>query len=56
MFLLLLDGPHGGSMRTLLEMASTHQGRQGILEVLNEGGPTSDQPAETPTLVLMKCG
>src|SRR5215210_4020333 len=36
MFLLVLDGPHGGGVRTLLDVASTRQGRQGILAALGE--------------------
>jgi hypothetical protein len=35
LFVLLLDGPQGGGVKALLELASTRQGRQSVLEVLN---------------------
>ena len=38
MFLLLLGGPQGGGMKALLELASTRQGRQDILEALDRSG------------------
>lgn len=42
MFLLQLDGPQGGGVKALLELASTRQGRQGIMEALNGGGSPSE--------------
>lgn len=54
MFLLRLDGPQGGGVRTLLELASTRQGRQGILEALNMDGARPEQPGATPELRLVK--
>lgn len=49
MFLLLLEGPQGGGVKTLLEMASTRQGRQGILQVLSGWGrPDAAERASGP--------
>lgn len=57
MFLLLLDGPQGGGVKTLLESASTRQGRQAILEALDGSGSGPKQQLGTPpTLKLAKCG
>jgi hypothetical protein len=39
MFLLQLDGPQGGAVRALLELASTRQGRRQLLAALNAEGP-----------------
>jgi len=44
MFLLLLDGPHGGGVEALLGLAFTRQGRQTILEALNGSGSGPKQP------------
>lgn len=54
MFLLRLDGPQGGGVRALLELASTRQGRQGILEALNRDGSRPEQPGAAPELRLVK--
>lgn len=35
MYLLVLDGPQGGGLMALLKLASTRQGRQGILHALD---------------------
>jgi hypothetical protein len=37
MYLLVLDGPHGGGLKALLKLASTRQGRREVLEGLNAG-------------------
>lgn len=37
MYLLSLNGPHGGELKPLLELASTREGRRSLLEVLNAG-------------------
>lgn len=55
MFLLRLDGPQGGGVRALLELASTRPGRQGILEALNMKGSRPEQPGAAPELRLVKC-
>ncbi|MCS6302655.1 MAG: hypothetical protein H8K07_03175 [Nitrospira sp.] len=57
MFLLLLDGPQGGGVEALLELASTRQGRRAILEALNgsDSGP-KQQLGTPPALKLVKCG
>lgn len=38
LYLLLLDGQHGGGLTTLLKLASTRQGRLEILKALNAKG------------------
>ena len=38
MYLLQLDGPQGGGFKTLLELASTREGRRVILEHLGPAG------------------
>lgn len=53
LFVLLLDGPRGGGVRALLELAATRQGRQGILEVLNAQGSHPSQPEAGPELRLV---
>jgi hypothetical protein len=41
LFVLMLDGPQGGGTRALLELGSTREGRERILETLKpRGGPT----------------
>lgn len=37
LFHLVLQGPHGGGIREILELASTRQGRRNLLEVLGAG-------------------
>ncbi|MGH7510216.1 MAG: hypothetical protein ACREMZ_12215 [Gemmatimonadales bacterium] len=49
MFLLLIDGPHGGPVRALLEMVTTREGKRAILEALNAPGP---HPEPGPALEL----
>lgn len=44
MYLLVLDGPQGGGLRSILEIATTRQGRQTILEHLNSR--RSQQPVD----------
>ena len=56
MFRLLLEGPQGGSVHTLLDMASTRQGRQRILEAMHQGRDSSEPLAGSPALMLMKGG
>ena len=57
MFLLLLGGPQGGGVKALLELASTRQGRQGILAALDRSGSGPKQQLDVPpALKLVKCG
>ena len=42
LFLLLLDGPRGGPLRPLLELATTSTGRQDILDALKAPEPLPD--------------
>jgi hypothetical protein len=46
MYLLLLEGPHGGGLTVLLDMASTRQGRRDILQLLAPAqfNPAGDRP------------
>ena len=44
MYLLLLEGPQTGGLKTLLDLASTQRGRRDILQILIPGG--SDRPAD----------
>lgn len=55
MFVLLLDGPHGGGMRALLDLASTRGGRAGILEALNTRTPRTREPGASRQLRLIHC-
>ena len=54
MFLLLLDGPQGPGLSALLELASTRDGRQRIVEALNGGGPPSEQARATAKLRVLR--
>ena len=54
MFLLLLDGPQGGGVKALLELASRRQGRQGILEALDGSRSGQNQSSAAPSLKLVK--
>ena len=54
MFLLLLDCPQGRGLTTLLDLASTREGRQRILEALNGGGPSGEQAGGVPRLSMYK--
>jgi hypothetical protein len=38
LYLLSLEGPQGGGLKPLLDLACTREGRRGILEALNSGG------------------
>lgn len=53
MLVLLLDGPQGGGVRALLELASTREGREGILEALRGPRPRPDRPSTGPELRLV---
>jgi DNA-binding MarR family transcriptional regulator len=54
MFLLLLDGPHGKPVNALLELASTREGRQSILEALNARESLPEQPGSAPQMRLAR--
>jgi hypothetical protein len=55
MLLLLLDGPQGGGVKRLLELASTRQGRQKILEALDGSDSCARQQlGASPSLKLVK--
>jgi hypothetical protein len=57
MFLLLLDGPQGGGVKRLLELASTRQGRQKILEAIDGSDSCAKQQlGASPSLKLVKSG
>ncbi len=57
MLLLLLDGPQGGGVKRLLELASTRQGRQKILEALDgSDSGARHQLGASPSLKLVKSG
>ena len=55
MYRLELNGPKGGGFKTLLEVASTREGRREILEALNSGGPGSEEKAQRLRLVISAC-
>lgn len=47
MYLLALEGPEGGGLKPLLDLASTREGRRSVLEALNSGGShAKPQPAQ----------
>ena len=46
MYLLVLDGPHHGGIRELLKLASTRNGRRGVLRALDL--PRSQTSKESP--------
>ncbi|MCA1602315.1 MAG: hypothetical protein LC776_11950 [Acidobacteria bacterium] len=48
MFLLLLDGPQGEPLTTLLELASTREGRHAILRALNSQKERPEQLGAAP--------
>ncbi len=47
MYLLVLDGPHGGGLRTVLELASSRQGRRQILDAMNSGSAQESRSTES---------
>lgn len=51
MYLLSLQGPRGGGLRAVLELASTRRGRRQILEVLNGRDPQTKSEAAQLRLV-----
>ncbi len=54
LFILLLDGPQGSGLSALLELASTREGRQSVLGVLN-GGSGGAESRGAPELRVFKC-
>ena len=54
MFTLLLDGPHGGGLRPLLDLAFTREGREAILEALRAPESRTGQPDGRPELRLIE--
>lgn len=55
LFLLRLEGPHGGDVKRLLDRASTRPGRQAILEALNGTTASPETKASLPALRLVQC-
>ena len=53
MYLLSLEGPSGGPLKAVLEIASTREGRRKILEALNNRGPHT-KPEAAQQLRLVK--
>ena len=52
LYVLSLQGPHGGGLRAILELASTRDGRRKILEALNGRDPqTKSEAAQRLRLV-----
>ena len=49
--LVVVHGPEGKGLKTLLELASTRQGRHEILEILNSGSSHSQENAKHLRLV-----
>ena len=57
MFRLLLEGPSGNGVSTLVEMASTRPGRQRILKTIqNDGRSRAQTLAWSPAWIIMKGG
>lgn len=56
MFLLLLQGPQGGAVRTLLDMASTRRGRQRMLETIENRYTSPEQRVGIPALKIVNYG
>ena len=54
LFLLLLDGPQGPGLSALLELASTREGRERIIEALNGGEPPCEMARGAPQLRLYR--
>lgn len=55
MYRLELNGPKGGGFKTLLELASTREGRREILETLNSGESGGEEKAQRLRLVISAC-
>jgi hypothetical protein len=55
LFVLTVDGPHVGGVRTLLDLGSTRQGRRFILDALRERGPRPGEPGPSSVLRLTQC-
>lgn len=55
MYLLVVHGPKGKGLKTLLELASTRQGRHEILTVLNSGTSHAEGNAKHLRLVKGAC-
>jgi hypothetical protein len=55
MYRLELDGPKGGGFHTLLELASTREGRREILEALNSGRSGAEEKDQRLCLVKSAC-
>lgn len=51
MYLLLIHGPQDEGLKTLLELASTRQGRHQIIEALNSNSLRAEGHAERPRLM-----
>ena len=54
MFVLLLDSPQGGAIRALVELGSTREGRQRVLDALNASRRRANQSGPPPELRLLK--
>lgn len=48
MYLLSLQGPQGGGLKPLLDLASTREGRRSLLEALNSGRPRTGRARAKP--------
>ncbi len=55
MYLLELGGPKNGGFRTLLELASTRQGRHEVLQILNQPKSDRDENTQRLRLVINAC-
>lgn len=55
MFLLRLEGPHGGGVRALLELGSTREGRERILKAMRARGSPTDRNKTRTELRLVQC-
>jgi hypothetical protein len=55
LFVLTVDGPHMGGVRTLLDSGSTRQGRRFILDALRERRPRPGKPGLGSVLRLTQC-
>lgn len=48
MYLLSLNGPQGGGLKPLLDLASTREGRRNLLEALHAGRPRTNRARIKP--------